>query len=185
MGTIRPGLTYPTLMTSVVAIEFCADHFKSEKECKDWLQNSEYAELLRVTKFRLKTNAQAQILTNERKRPVWKWSQGLGSHTRVDIVRPVSTVVVANAAGPRFTPVELPTPLPSNVQREEEKKARHAERVAFARAQREEKARLNPPKPKKRKAPKTETTKKRTKKNNGKTKTEEDSGVGIVLPQHD
>lgn len=123
-------------MTNVVAIEFCEDFFKSETACYDWIRHSEYLELLRVSGFNLRRNGQAKLLTSERKRVVFQWSQGLGNFTAIHFHRPQSTVIIATAAGPRFTPVDLPTPLPKTVERERKKKEAHEARVAAAREKR-------------------------------------------------
>lgn len=138
-------------MTSVVAIEFCADFFKTESMCYDWLRNSQWSDLLRVKGFSLRRNGQALLLTTERKRSVYRWSQGLGSYSSLNIDRPISTVCLALASGVRFTPTDLPTPLPATIERERLKKERHAARVAQLRAKREEEQKNKPPKERKRK----------------------------------
>jgi len=166
-------------MTNVVAIELCADHFKTEQSCLDYLKDSPYAEILRVSKFRLKKNGQAQILTKERKRAVWKWSQGLGTHERLDFTRPMSTVCLALAAGLRFSPTDYPSLLPKTIEAERIKKEKLEARKALLQAQKEERHRMNPPKAKKRRSSSNNTGAKRKKTG---TKTANEQEFGIVLP---
>jgi hypothetical protein len=134
-------------MTQVVALEFCADFFKTEEDCYTWLRNSDYADLLRVKGFSLRRNANAKILTTERKRAVWKWNQGLGTFTGLMLQRPVSVVVLVLAAGPKFSQMEMPALLQSTVLHEKNKMEKHKARVEALRIKRAEEAKLKPPKP--------------------------------------
>lgn len=164
-------------MTQVVGIEFCADHFSDEKACYSWLAASQWADLGRVKGFKLRKNGTSRILTTEKKRPVFQWTQGYGMYQSNCITRPISTVVLVEAHGPRFDPTQLPTPLAKNVAYEREKAERHAERVAKAREARlaKEAANPKPPKDKKRKKSATGSNKKR------KTETHLESQYGVKL----
>jgi hypothetical protein len=164
-------------MTQIVGIEFCADFFKDEKECFKWIKDSEWSDLIRVKGFKLRRNAQARILTTERKRPVFQWTQGYGSHACMQVLRPISTMAIVLATGARFAPTDLPTPLPANINHEKEKAERHADRVAKLRAERAAKALLEPPKEKKRKKSSKGGPKKK------KTETHMEAQYGVKLDQ--
>lgn len=138
-------------MTDVVAIEFCEEYFKTEKQCYEWILNSKYSELIRVTGFNLRRNGQAKLLTNEKKRSVHQWSQGLGTYSALRIERPESCVVVAISSGQRFAPTDLPAPLQKTIDKERKKAENHRIRVEAARARRVEEAKNRPPKVSKRK----------------------------------
>jgi hypothetical protein len=149
-------------MTNVVAIELCEDFFKDEDRAQKWIAKSQYADVLRVVGFNLRRNGQAKLLTNEKKRPVFQWNSGLGMYTGINIERPMSTVVVATAAGTKWTAVDLPHPLEATIQREKQKAANHKARVEAQRLKREEEAKNKPPKVKKtRKDGKPHATRKR------------------------
>jgi hypothetical protein len=135
-------------MTSIVAIEFCAATYKTEKVCYGWLMANGWSDLMRVKGFSLRRNNQAKVLTNERKRKVFQFSQGLGNHTSLEISRPESTIVIITAGGSRFPATSFPALLPATVEKERKKKEDHERRVAAARAERAEKAKLLPPKEK-------------------------------------
>lgn len=148
-------------MTHVVAIEFCADFFKTVANCMDWIKSQpEYSELLRVHRFGLRRNANAKLLTSERKRAVWMWKESyLGSHTRLAFHRPLPYVIIAVSDGPRFAPIDIPALLPSTVANEEKKAAAKRKRMEENKIKREEKNRTKPPKPKK---PRVSKRKKKT-----------------------
>lgn len=149
-------------MTDVIAVEICADFFKTSDEVYNWISTSEYKELLRVKGFTLRRNGQAKILTTERKRPVWQWTIGLGTHQVLEVRRPHQLVCVIVARGARFPPCDLPPLLSKTIEREKLKKEKHEERVALQRAKREEEAKKNPESArKKRKESKNESKKRK------------------------
>lgn len=148
------------------------------KDCMEWIKNSKYSDLLRVKNFNLRKNAQAVFLTTERKRAVYKWTQGWGSYPRLEVERYPTPVVVIIGSGNRFSPVDLPTPLASTVAHEKAKAERHAARVAELRAKRAEKALLEPKEAKGKRKAKGEG---RTSKKKPKAEPVDQSNYGIQL----
>lgn len=131
-------------MTQVVGLELDVDFFKSDTAAMDYLKTCpviEVRELHRITGFSLRKNNCPKILTPEKPRKVYQWNQFYGSHEGFKIVRPISTVAIAIATGPRFTATELPTKLPSTIQRETDKVERHKARMEQKRLEREAKKR--------------------------------------------
>lgn len=139
-------------MSNIIALEFCAERFPTEGDCYAWLKTSQYADLLRIKGFYLRANVNCKLLTQERKRRVFQWNRGLGTHTKFEVSRPEPTVVIATAAGAPFAPTDFPAKLQATVEKEREKKIRHERRMAELRQKREEKRRNEPPKPKKSKS---------------------------------
>jgi len=133
-------------MTQVVGIEFCAEFFKDEKACMDWIAQSEWPDLgTRVKGMKLKKNNNARILTPERKRQVWQWNNFYGSADRLEIKRYSNApVVVVVCVGKKFAPTDYPPLLKKTIEHESQKKKRHEERVAKQRAEKRAKQEANP-----------------------------------------
>jgi hypothetical protein len=141
-------------MSNVVAIEFDCDFFKeSEDNCYQWLKQSDYSDLARIKGFYLRRNGNAKILTYERKRPVFQWSQGLWSHEAIELKKPIPYVTIALARKPRFALADYPPKLLSTIAHEKLKEDNHQARLTMQRAIREKKKRDAPPKPPKVKKP--------------------------------
>lgn len=167
-------------MTSVAAIELCATTYVDERACFDWIKSQrDVADLLRVKGFSLRHNANAKILTDkEKKRPVWQWSQPLGSFKSLNFTRPNTTVVVAFATGDKWAPIDFPAPLPATVQHEKEIAENKRIRLEAIRAKKAERDKLKPPK-----APKRKRAKKTNKKTAKAYLKEQEDEIGIKLAE--
>ena len=152
-------------MTQVVGIEFCSTFFKDEKECLNWLKGNKWEDLCRVKGFKLRRNGQAKILTQERKRSVFQWTQGYGTFPRLDVTRYAEPVVIVTGSGNRFAPIDYPSPLPSTVEHEKKKADRHAARLEKMRAEKAAKILAEGPKEPKKRKKKTDGEPKKKQKN--------------------
>lgn len=167
-------------MTSVTSIEFCASEFKTEQQCYEWIKNSEYHDLDRIKGFHLRRNTQADFLTSEKKRPVFRYRNNLHCYTTLELKRHTPGVCVVLGTGHKFSQSEIPAALPSNILREQKKKEEHQKRILAARVAREaKKAAMGPPaeKPPRKRGGVKEATKKKTKTSKKRKELEDSLGI--------
>lgn len=149
-------------MTQILAIEFDFKHYPNKIDCINWLQQSLWSDLLQVKSFRLRTNTNARYLTQERKRAVWRYDIGVAKAEGVRWIRPSPYIIVGTQYGEKWPSTDIPPLLEETIKHETEKKERFTARINELRAQRAEKARLNPKPPKPKKEPKKREYKPRT-----------------------
>lgn len=109
----------------IAAIEFCQQSFPTQDNCLAWLsQSTKFEYLLRMKDFKLRSQKKSMFLTSERRR-VWAYYVNTHKYRSLNLERPVPTAVVVTAGDSTpFAPVDLPTLLPSTVEKNQKKDER-------------------------------------------------------------
>jgi len=124
-------------MTNIVSAEFCCSVFKDQAACLAWLKDSDFHQLKRISDFKLRRAKSAVFLTNEKKRPVWRYQYDLHKYAIINQKR-FEGVVIMIGDGP-IEDSEIPKMLPENAAAVQEKIKLKEEKAEAARVLREQK----------------------------------------------
>jgi hypothetical protein len=173
-------------MTDVVCIEFCCQKYKTVEACLDWVKTSGYSALLRLKAFKLRKNKHALFLTDEKKRPVFRYNVNQHKYQRLDLERfPGIIIVVGDPEAGEFNSADVPEMLPENFAAQEEKRRLKEERAEKVRQAREKLKEIRKQQKEERARSGVKDTTRKSKKKTKKEKEEEAFGIKLepVNPQ--
>ncbi len=129
-------------MTEYIAIEIDQETFANEEAVLAWIASSPYADLNRVTGFKLRKNNRALFLTPERKRPVYRYFTSLCYDKQFTLERPIQGVAVLRGGGPKYTVTDFLPLSKATLDDMEVKRKNKEERLLRAKEARAEKKAL-------------------------------------------